>query len=590
MFGRRPAFLAAIAVVFLAAQAPAQDVQNFRPAAGTWNYLSVEGARVAKHLEFVPSLVVNYAHQPLVTLNEDGSVKDSFVEHLIYGDLILTMGLSDYFELTVVGAGALVKGELVADSGNDGIQPADLRLVPKVRFFGLENDTGFGIAFAVPVTIPTGNQDAFIAANVVTPTPKLIIEGRGDGFGFAVNFGIKVRLEDDEVENLQLNHEAVYGVASSFDLGSEDVVLITELFGAAAITDVDGQGTEAHVNPMEALAGLRIFTDPGPVITLGAGAGLINGYGSPQYRLLFGFAFHDRRYDADEDGILDKVDSCKHVPEDMDGFEDADGCPEPDNDRDEVLDLEDRCPLIPEDIDGFEDEDGCPDPDNDRDGFLDKVDKCPNEPETVNDWLDTDGCPDEIPDTDGDGLKDPDDKCPQEPEDMDDFQDDDGCPDLDNDQDRIPDLVDKCPMDPEVYNDFEDEDGCPDQKVFKPILVKVTKKKIEILEKVFFKTNKAVIKPESYEVLNQVAEVMVRYTYIKQVQIEGHTDDRGRDSYNLKLSQKRADAVREYIINQGVDEARVLSVGFGETIPIDDNKKKEGRANNRRVEFTIMEQ
>ena len=587
MIGRRGAFSAAIFVLLWAAAAPAQDIQNFKPAAGTWNYLSVEGARVARHLEFIPSLVVNYANQPFVVLDEDGEVADAIVEHMLYGDLILTLGLADYFELSVDAAGALLQSGNAEQAGTEGIKPADLRIIPKLRLFGLDDDKGFGMAIVVPVSIPVGEEGAFVGEPVVTPTPKLVLEGRGDGFAFATNFGVQLRFEDEKVGDLDLRHEAVYGVGGGFDLGSEDVVLITELFGKAAITDVE---TGAHANPMEIMMGLRIFTDPGAVITLGAGAGLINGYGSPRYRLLFGFAFHDRRYDRDEDGILDKVDSCKDVPEDKDGFEDRDGCPDIDNDQDEVLDIEDRCPLIPEDIDGFEDEDGCPDPDNDGDGFEDKVDKCPNEPETVNNWLDKDGCPDEIPDTDGDGLKDPDDKCPAEPEDKDGFEDEDGCPDPDNDQDRIPDVTDKCPMGPETYNDFEDEDGCPDTKTTKPVLVKVTKKKIEILEKVFFKTNKAVIKPESYDVLNQVAEVMVRFKYIKKIRVEGHTDDRGRDSYNLKLSQKRADAVREYLVNQGVEPERLESMGYGETVPIDDNKTKDGRANNRRVEFTIVEQ
>ena len=519
MIGRRGAFSAAIFVLLWAAAAPAQDIQNFKPAAGTWNYLSVEGARVARHLEFIPSLVVNYANQPFVVLDEDGEVADAIVEHMLYGDLILTLGLADYFELSVDAAGALLQSGNAEQAGTEGIKPADLRIIPKLRLFGLDDDKGFGMAIVVPVSIPVGEEGAFVGEPVVTPTPKLVLEGRGDGFAFATNFGVQLRFEDEKVGDLDLRHEAVYGVGGGFDLGSEDVVLITELFGKAAITDVE---TGAHANPMEIMMGLRIFTDPGAVITLGAGAGLINGYGSPRYRLLFGFAFHDRRYDRDEDGILDKVDSCKDVPEDKDGFEDRDGCPDIDNDQDEVLDIEDRCPLIPEDIDGFEDEDGCPDPDND--------------------------------------------------------------------QDRIPDVTDKCPMGPETYNDFEDEDGCPDTKTTKPVLVKVTKKKIEILEKVFFKTNKAVIKPESYDVLNQVAEVMVRFKYIKKIRVEGHTDDRGRDSYNLKLSQKRADAVREYLVNQGVEPERLESMGYGETVPIDDNKTKDGRANNRRVEFTIVEQ
>jgi OmpA-OmpF porin, OOP family len=101
--------------------------------------------------------------------------------------------------------------------------------------------------------------------------------------------------------------------------------------------------------------------------------------------------------DTDGDGILDKDDKCPTKPEDKDGFQDEDGCPDPDNDGDGILDKDDKCPNEAEDKDGFQDEDGCPDPDNDGDGIPDDKDKCPNEPETVNNYQDEDGCPDEIP-------------------------------------------------------------------------------------------------------------------------------------------------------------------------------------------------
>jgi len=100
--------------------------------------------------------------------------------------------------------------------------------------------------------------------------------------------------------------------------------------------------------------------------------------------------------DFDKDGIDDSIDKCPTLPEDKDGFEDEDGCPDPDNDKDGISDENDRCPNDPEDIDGFEDNDGCPDPDNDKDGILDVADACPNEPETINNFKDEDGCPDDI--------------------------------------------------------------------------------------------------------------------------------------------------------------------------------------------------
>jgi OOP family OmpA-OmpF porin len=101
--------------------------------------------------------------------------------------------------------------------------------------------------------------------------------------------------------------------------------------------------------------------------------------------------------DRDGDGIFDDIDQCPDVPEDADGFEDEDGCPDYDNDQDGIYDNKDECPDNPEDRDGFQDIDGCPDPDNDRDGILDPNDACPNNPETVNGYKDEDGCPDEKP-------------------------------------------------------------------------------------------------------------------------------------------------------------------------------------------------
>ncbi|HEX3698978.1 MAG TPA: OmpA family protein [Polyangia bacterium] len=101
--------------------------------------------------------------------------------------------------------------------------------------------------------------------------------------------------------------------------------------------------------------------------------------------------------DPDGDGIAGAADKCPDLAEDKDGFEDEDGCPDPDNDKDGIPDLRDKCPNLPEDKDGFEDEDGCPDPDNDNDGIPDIKDKCPNQPETKNGFQDDDGCPDEVP-------------------------------------------------------------------------------------------------------------------------------------------------------------------------------------------------
>ncbi len=164
--------------------------------------------------------------------------------------------------------------------------------------------------------------------------------------------------------------------------------------------------------------------------------------------------------DADGDGLIDDWDRCPFQPEDEDGFEDDDGCPEEDNDVDGIPDVADQCPNEAEDPDGFNDEDGCPELDNDLDGVPDTKDVCPMDIEDKDNFEDEDGCPDL--DNDKDGILDNFDQCKDLPEDKDNFEDEDGCPDKDNDKDGIPDDIDKCPNDAETLNGVKDGDGCPD--------------------------------------------------------------------------------------------------------------------------------
>lgn len=131
--------------------------------------------------------------------------------------------------------------------------------------------------------------------------------------------------------------------------------------------------------------------------------------------------------DDDGDGLGRFADACPMSPEDVDGFEDADGCPEADNDQDGIPDADDRCPLAAEDLDGIDDGDGCPDEDDDNDGVADASDACPTEAEDVDGFADGDGCPD--PDNDGDHFLDDADRCPNQPESDNGLLDNDGCPD-----------------------------------------------------------------------------------------------------------------------------------------------------------------
>jgi OOP family OmpA-OmpF porin len=251
--------------------------------------------------------------------------------------------------------------------------------------------------------------------------------------------------------------------------------------------------------------------------------------------------------DKDGDGIPDDVDKCPNEAEDKDGFQDQDGCPDLDNDGDGIPDALDKCPNQPEDKDGFEDEDGCPDLDNDGDGIPDALDKCPNQPE----------------DKDG-------------------FEDDDGCPDPDNDKDGIPDAIDKCPNEPETVNHYKDEDGCPDE------VPAEVKKFTGVIEGINFKTNSAEILPGSWTVLDRALKVLQDYPDVN-LEISGHTDNKGKAAYNLSLSQRRADSVKLYFVSRGVASSRLVSIGYGKDRPIADNSTASGRATNRRTEFKLID-
>ena len=262
----------------------------------------------------------------------------------------------------------------------------------------------------------------------------------------------------------------------------------------------------------------------------------------------FGPGLNPKRIsDRDHDGIIDDVDRCPDVPEDKDGFQDSDGCPDDDNDQDGIPDKLDQCPDQAEDKDGFEDTDGCPDPDNDKDGIADKVDKCPDQPE-----------------------------------DKDNFEDEDGCPDPDNDKDGIPDSVDACPNEPETVNGYADSDGCPDENQ-----VRVLGDKIVLDDRVHFYVNSFIIRKVSYPLLQRLAKLIIDHPEYVHVSVEGHADERGPDNFNQKLSEDRARAVMEFLIKQGIAQDRLSSIGYGETRPLVDKKSEYALLLNRRVEFTV---
>lgn len=183
-------------------------------------------------------------------------------------------------------------------------------------------------------------------------------------------------------------------------------------------------------------------------------------------------------------------------------------------------------------------------------------------------------------DPDRDGLLEPQDRCPAEAEDVDGFEDADGCPDPDNDADGVPDAKDRCPPQPETRNGFEDGDGCPDE--LPPALEKFS----GVIEGINFELGKALILRDSYAILDRAARVLKEFPEIR-LEVSGHTDNTGSPAYNKELSQKRAEAVKDYLVGRGIDAARLTAVGYGMDRPLGPNDTPQGRAKNRRTEFKL---
>ena len=306
--------------------------------------------------------------------------------------------------------------------------------------------------------------------------------------------------------------------------------------------------------------------------------------------------------DEDHDGVPDYLDHCLGTPEEAIHFIDSVGCPL-DTDGDGVEDYRDRCPNTPEAAYGKIDEYGCP-LDTDGDGVPDYLDECPNTPVEARGYLSGTGCP---LDTDGDGVPDYLDNCPNTPEAAYGKIDEQGCP-LDSDHDGVPDYLDECPNTPEAaightdakgceldsdgdgvpdYIDacpqvpgLKENKGCPEVKREVRNLLKKAMQGIE------FESGKATIKKKSFPLLDQIAQIFIdNADYI--IEIQGHTDNTGKAEVNKQLSDKRAHAVMDYLVKKGVGAERMTAVGYGQEVPIADNKTKAGRAKNRRVEFNI---
>lgn len=266
-----------------------------------------------------------------------------------------------------------------------------------------------------------------------------------------------------------------------------------------------------------------------------------------------GLSFKFGGKDTDGDGIYDKDDACPEVA----GLPEFKGCP--DTDKDGIQDSEDACPEEA----GSKELNGCPD--NDGDGIINSEDACPDDKGTKM----MKGCPD----TDGDGVADKDDKCPT----VAGAKDNGGCPWPDTDGDGVADKDDKCP----TVKGSVANNGCPE------VSDETMKKLNDYGKTILFNSGKASFQKQTIPVLQAMAAILKEYPTAK-FSLEGHTDADGKDAMNQKLSEDRAAAVKNFLVENGIDASRLSSKGFGESMPVDSNKTAKGKANNRRVEVKLV--
>ncbi len=561
------------------------SVERFQLASDREGLLGVEWAEGRGGMAFDLAMWVGYANDPLVVYTEMagdreriGALVQNRTAAALAGSLAPTRWLTLGFHLPLVlaqdrttTAGGAMNLESLSSFG-----VGDLQLSPKLTVLSQDRH-GVGLAVIPAVSFPTKSSDSdYLGDAGVGFAPEVVASRSWTGWRLAINAGYHAR-KQARLLNLVVDDEvfARAGVGYRFaDRGGPPVGIDLTITGAIAAAH---PFETFNQDALEALAGANLRIGRTAILFAATGRGLREGYGTPDWRALAGLRLGSpdqpvnrvvAELDRDGDGRLDRRDRCPLEPEDADGFSDQDGCPDPDDDQDGVLDGADTCRAAP----GLAELDGCPAQDTDGDTIADHVDTCPAVAEDVDSFEDTDGCPDL--DNDQDGLVDADDTCPAQPG----PSETRGCPDPDRDQDTVVDRLDACPDEPGP----QAHSGCKTKQ-----LVTLTGTSLEILESIYFALDKAVILPRSYKLLDNVATVLLAHGALR-VEIQGHTDDQGNATHNKQLSQRRADAVRAYLMKKQVPADRLTAVGYGEDQPVAENTTKTGRAQNRRVVFKLL--
>jgi OmpA-OmpF porin, OOP family len=397
---------------------PSLDLRGFHAPTDPASGLYLEPADSPGSGEWNTALWLNYVYRPIV-LRDAQTNQNVFdvIKNQLTGDLTGNIGFRHRvaigFDLPVLlyqNGDAPTAASTAALGGGSPTKTSlgDLGIDAKVTIVRPTGEDlgGFALAMHERFTFPTADPGSYLGGGSVTSETRLLAEYRLVALSIHGAVGVKLQKEQPfacaDLGNTDLCPTRI-GQEIPFGLG---FALRPQAFGIDEkghwtwYLETHGYVPLAPVNPFQNAALAEAQVDLGArygikdfSILAGVETALDKGIGNPLFRGVLSVGWAPREHDMDHDGIPDDVDQCPELPEDHDGFQDADGCPDGDNDDDGIPDVVDRCPNVPEDMDGFQDEDGCPDPDNDGDGILDKDDACPNEPGPRSADPKRNGCP-----------------------------------------------------------------------------------------------------------------------------------------------------------------------------------------------------
>ncbi len=464
---------AALAIVFASTAARAQqtlpsiDVRTWKPSVDPSASMVLESPNTPGPWALNFGSYLDWQFRPVSV--KDAASGTTLFRPIDWGfnlNVLANVGLGDHASLGVVlpmvlyQTGSSGLPATVATNGVSSSSLGDMGLTAKVKILGNPNG-GLGIAAMADMTIPTGDQTSFAGEGSITAGLRLLVDYSFVIAHFQASLGYIIRTEsrtwpDASVGGYNFGNEIPWSFGfrirpDVFHIDRED----RQLWEIAAHGWLPGgpqapfgdRGASALSPAMLAISDrIALGKDKDAFITAGIDIGLDDAVGVPGFRLVAGFGWAPREHDKDHDGVPDNVDQCEDIPEDIDGFEDSDGCPDIDNDQDGIIDREDACPNVPGPKSDDPKLNGCP------------HEVKPEEPKPIE-------TPQVDPnaDDDGDGIPNAQDACPKVAGEASTDPKFNGCPNPDRDGDTYLNEQDECPDAPEVFNGVKDEDGCPDE-------------------------------------------------------------------------------------------------------------------------------